>query len=133
MPPFAARCVTRLAIGLAVAAALLAVGTGDAQQFLIPGTDRYFRVEWDVTYTPARGAVVSGYVHNSYGLAADKVRLLIEAVDDRGEVVATTIGYVLGAIPAGDRRYFQETIPRTVATYRVRVVLYEWMDRGGGG
>jgi len=122
----------RLAIGLAVAATLLAAGTGDAQQFLIPGTDRYFQVEWDVTYNPARGAVVSGYVHNSYGLAADKVRLLIEAIDDRGEVVATTIGYVLGTIPAGDRRYFQETIPRTVATYRVRVVLYEWMDRGGG-
>jgi hypothetical protein len=122
----------RLAIGFAVAATLLAAGTGDAQQFLVPNTDRYFKVEWDVTYNPARGAIVSGYVHNSYGLAADKVRLLIEAVDDRGEVVATTIGYVLGAIPAGDRRYFQETVPRTVATYRVRVVLYEWMDRGGG-
>jgi hypothetical protein len=123
----------RLALGLAIAATLLAAAPGDAQQqFLIPGTDRYFKVEWGVTYHPARGAVVSGYVHNSYGLAADNVRLLIEAVDDRGEVVATTIGYVLGAIPAGDRRYFQETIPRTVATYRVRVVLYEWMDRGGG-
>ncbi len=122
----------RLALGLVVAATLLAAAPGDAQQFLIPGTDRYFKVDWSVTYHPARGAVVSGYVHNSYGLAADNVRLLIEAVDDRGEVVATTIGYVLGAIPAGDRRYFQETIPRTVATYRVRVVLYEWMDRGGG-
>ena len=120
-----------LVIGLAVAAALLGVRSGDAQLFPAPGADRYFRVEWEVTHTPARGAVVSGYVHNSYGLAADNVRLLIEAVDDRGEVVATTLGYVLGSIPAGDRRYFQETVPRTVATYRVRVVLYEWMDRGG--
>jgi len=120
----------RLAIGYVVAAILLAAGPVDAQQFLVPGADRHFRVEWDVTYNPARGAVVSGYVHNSYGLAADKVRLLIEAVDDRGDVVATMIGQVLGAIPAGDRRYFQEVVPRTVATYRVRVVLYEWLDRG---
>src|SRR6266545_3662240 len=121
----------RLALGLVVAATLLAAAPGDAQQFLIPGTDRYFKVDWSVTYHPARGAVVSGYVHNSYGLAADHVRLLIEAVDDRGEVVATTIGYVLGAIPAGDRRYFQETIPRAVAPAGVGVVLYGWWAGGG--
>ena len=121
----------RLAIGLAIAVTLLAAGPGAAQFVPSPGADRYFRVEWDVTHSVARGAVISGYVHNSYGLAADNVRLLIEAVDERGEVVATTLGYVLGMIPSGDRRYFQETVPRTVPTYRVRVVLYEWVDRGG--
>ena len=121
-----------LAIGVAVVAALLVARSGEAQLFPAPGADRYFRVEWEVKYNPARGAVISGYVHNDHVLPADNVRLLIEAVDDRGEIVATTLGYVLGSIPARDRRYFQETVPRTVSSYRVRVVLYEWTDRGGG-
>ena len=121
----------RLAIALIVVAAVLSPPHVRAQLVPAPGADRYFRVEWSVAHSVTRGAVISGYVHNSYGLPADNVRLLIEAVDGSGEVVATSIGYVLGSIPAGDRRYFQETVPRTVPTYRVRVVLYEWIDRGG--
>ena len=49
-----------LAIGVAVAAALLVARSGEAQLLPAPGADRYFRVEWEVKYNPARGAVISG-------------------------------------------------------------------------
>jgi hypothetical protein len=126
------RHVRAIAIGLTAAVVLLGARPSAAQLFPAPGADRFFRVEWEVKFNPARGAVISGYVYNSNGVAANNVRLLIEAVDESGEVVATTLGYVLGQIPSNDRRYFQEAVPRTVSTYRVRVVLYEWVDRGGG-
>jgi len=100
-----------------------------AQSYAIQGVDRYLRLEWEAGQG-RRGPVVSGYVHNTYGHTADRVRLVVEGVDGAGQVTATTHVQVLGTIPPGTRGYFEVPAPRGAASYRVRVLSFDAVGRG---
>ena len=115
---------------LLVALQGLVPGTGFAQNWVIQGTDRYFRVE-STTANGPRGPVVSGYVYNTYGTTADRVRLLVESLDGSGQVTGSTIVSLLGSIGPGDRLYFEGTAPPPAASYRVRVASFDVIGRGG--
>ena len=108
---------------------LLGPGTLSAQNYVIQGAERYFRVE-STSMPGRRGPVVSGYVYNTYGHTADRVRLIVESVDGAGQVTATTLVDVLGTIGPGDRRYFEATVPREGASYRVRIASFDPIGRG---
>ena len=124
------RSVLLATLVLLVALQGLVPGTGFAQNWLMQGTDRYFRVESAAANGP-RGLVVSGYVYNTYGTTADRVRLLVESVDASGKVTATSIVPLLGSIGPGDRVYFEAPAPQPAASYRVRVASFDPIGRGG--
>ena len=100
-----------------------------AQSFAIQGVERYIRVEWE-TSQGRRGPVVAGYVYNLYGQTADRVRLAIESLDASGQVTGTTYAHILGQVPVGGRSYFEVPAP-TSSSYRVRVLSFEPVGRGG--
>lgn len=97
-----------------------------------PGSlDRYFRIEYQAAST-ARGHVLEGFVYNEAALLADRMRLSIEGLDASGRVVGTTTTWVLGGVPPGNRTWFQARVP-PAATYRVEILSFDWVGRGGGG
>jgi hypothetical protein len=114
---------------LLLAVLLVAPVGAHAQNWFIQGADHHFRVE----ASPGqgrRGPIVSGYVYNSNGQTADRVWLLIEALDGSGQVTSSTRTMVVGTIPNGGRGYFEAPAPAGGSSYRVRVTTYEWIGRG---
>jgi hypothetical protein len=102
-----------------------------AQSYAIQGVERYFRVESSVAQG-GRGPVMAGYIHNTHGHTVDRVRFVVETLDGAGQVTATTRGQVLGTIPPFDRGYFEVAVPRGGSSYRVRVLSFDPVGRGGG-
>lgn len=118
------------ALLVAAVLALDAVAPASAQQWAMPGGDRFFRVDWEPA-TTQRGTVLRGYVFNDHGHAAGNVRLFIESLDPTGAVAATTVGYVPGVVGPSDRLYFEVKLSAPATNYRVRVATWEPQGRGG--
>jgi hypothetical protein len=93
--------------------------------------DRYFGIEYR-TATGARGPVLEGYVYNRTAMLADRMRLHIEMLDATGRVLGSTTTWVLGGVPPDNRAWFQAPVP-PAASYRVEVLSFDWVGRGGGG
>jgi hypothetical protein len=119
--------VKRLAV---VAVLLLSSPFAQAQSYRIYGSEAYFAVDWQAGEQRGR-PVVSGHVVNTYGFAAQQVRVLVESLDAAGQVTATTVGYVSGDVPPGSRVYFEVPVERAAPAYRVVVLSWDWR-RGGG-
>ena len=117
---------------IALLAPLLLASTGLAAPNYAPESlERYFRLDWQTTAGP-RGTVLSGYVYNKYSLFADRMQLRIDQLDAAGKVVGSTTTWVLGGVPAENRTWFETRVP-AAASYRVEVVSFDWLGRGGGG
>ena len=122
-----------------VAIALLLVGAGaapaPAQMLYAPETtDRYFRVEFDVTRN-RKGPVVEGYLYNDAHQTAQRVRLQVQRVDAAGGVVGTSAFWVIGDVPMGSRAFFSTSVAEA-ASYRIQVLSFDWScsgSSGGGG
>ena len=104
---------------------LLAPVAAHAQNYAIQGLENKFRVESSVA-NGRRGPVVYGYVYNLTGYTADRVRLSVENANGGG----STIGEVMGTVPADNRAYFEIPV-KDAGTYRVRVLSYDPVGRGG--
>jgi hypothetical protein len=120
---------TRVAVVALCIAAFAA--TAAAQNYATETIDRYFRVEWQ-TGPGKRGPIISGYVHNIYNYAADRVLLRVERLDGAGKVVSSGTLWVVGQVPPDSRAYFEGPVPDGAATYRVRVEGFDLVGRGGG-
>ena len=107
------------------------LGTPSAQPQPSALGERDFRVEWDLRQT-ARGSAIVGYVYNTGGLAAARVSVLVQGLDAADRPVNSTIGYVLGTVPAFNRTYFEMRVP-DATSYRVSVLSFEWLKGGGAG
>lgn len=127
---------------LIIAAALALVAAGCATPdttpsatvtTLMPGSERFFRINWDVT--PERGDTrrLSGYVENTYGEAAGRVQLLGQALDNSGAVVGQRLQWVHGAIPGFGRVYYEIPGMPTAEHYRVTVWAFERIQGRDGG
>jgi hypothetical protein len=75
--------------------------------------------------------VVEGFIYNHSALIADRMRLSIHQLDANGNVVGTTTTWVLGTVPANNRSWFQAPVP-PAASYRVEILSFDWVGRGGG-
>ncbi len=120
----------------AVAVALLLVGAGAAPAaaqtlYASETTDRYFRVEFEVTRN-RKGPAVEGYLYNDARQTAQRVRLQIQRVDAAGGVVGTSAVWVTGDVPMGSRAFFSASVAEA-ASYRVQVLSFDWSCSGGGG
>lgn len=115
----------------AVLALLLLASTAVAGPNYAPGSlDHYFTLEWKPA-TAARGPVVEGFIYNRSGLIADRMRLSIDQLDAAGKVVGTTTTWVMGTVPSNNRAWFQAPVP-AAANYRVEILSFDWLGRGGG-
>lgn len=109
-----------------VAALVLGTGVGSAQTFG-GALARHLQLDWEVT--PGRGGrpVISGYVSNTYGLPAAQVQLLVEVLDAGGRAVTEVIGYVDSRVPPQGQAYFEVSVPKAGASYRVTVHYFDWL------
>ena len=119
-------------VWIALLAPLLLASTGLAAPNYAPESlERYFRLDWQ-TAAGTRGTVLSGYVYNKSSLFADRMQLRIDQLDAAGNVVGSKTTWVLGGVPAENRTWFETRVP-AAASYRVEVVSFDWIGRGGGG
>src|SRR5919108_3346825 len=116
----------------AVALALTAVGCATPETTpsatvttLMPGSERFFRINWEAQ--PERGDTrrLSGYVENTYGEAAARVQLLGQALDTSGAVVGQRLQWVHGAIPGFGRVYYEIPGMPPADNYRVTVWAFD--------
>jgi hypothetical protein len=91
------------------------------------GWEQFFKLTWEAGMKNG-GPVVDGYVLNDWGMAAHDVRLLVEALDANGQVVARTIGYVPLTVAPGQRAYFAVPVSTPAPAYRVSVMSWDWLD-----
>jgi hypothetical protein len=128
----------RLARGMSTAVlvtVLVGLGAGGARaQVQTRSVDSDLRVESSDSEDRRGRPVVSGYVYNQRaGSYAISVRLRAEALDGSGQVVGSTIGYVLGDVPPSNRSYFEIKAPTRAASYRVTIESFAWRAYGAGG
>ena len=121
---------------LLAALALLPIGVGaaptPAQALGATATvDPRIRLDWEVGATRGGRPVIQGYVYNDYGRPASDVRLLVEALDASGAVIARHVGFIRGVVQLNDRAYFELPIQTPGASYRLSVTALDW--KGGGG
>lgn len=92
------------------------------------------RIEWSPSEDRRGRPIVSGYIYNQRaGSYATGVRLRVEALDATGQVVGSTIGYVLGDVPPSNRSYFEVRAPAKSPSYRVTIESFVWRAYGAGG
>lgn len=125
-----------MAVGLALAAAGCATPDTTPSATvttLMPGSERFFRINWDVR--PERGDTrrLSGYVENTYGEAAARVQLLGQALDTSGAVLGQRLQWVHGAIPGFGRVYYEIPGMPPADHYRVTVWAFERIQGRDGG
>ena len=73
---------------------------------LIPGWERYFRLQWAAEPEHRGSRRLDGYVYNRYGEYAADVRLLVQARDASDAVVDQRIVWVPAGVGGFGRAYF---------------------------
>ncbi len=94
------------------------------------GIHPLLRFEWEVAQDRKGRPEIEGYLYNDYMRAAINVRLVVETLDASGQVTHTTLAYIPGLVPLLTRTYFVVPIKHPGASYRLRMVNYEWRDGG---
>jgi hypothetical protein len=120
-----------LLAGLGGCATLSAPATwqpGNLQPLII-GWQQYFRIQW--TATPSGGAtLIDGYITNTWGFTAQRVRVLVNGYDASGRQVGQLIAWGPNEITPGVRVYFDVTVPSGAATYDVSIFSWNWVQVG---
>ena len=100
---------------------------------LMAGWESRFAVDW--TTEPGRGGArrIVGHVTGLQGEIAEPVRVLAQALDASGAVVAQRIGWVLGGVNGFQRAYFEIPDLPSAAQYRVTVWDYTFHQSPGSG
>ncbi len=94
------------------------------------GANQFLRFEWEVVQDKKGRPEIEGYLYNDYMRAAINVRVVVETLDASGQVTNTTLAYIPGLVPLLTRTYFVVPIKHPGASYRLRIVNYEWRDGG---
>lgn len=121
---------TRAVLALLALSLALTAGAG-AQEGQVYGADQFFSLVWEPVEYGGRVSI-GGYVANTYGLEAIRVRLMVEGLDAAGKVVGRTIGYVNDSIPPGSRGYFEIFAPDRAARYRVAILSWDFRRTPSG-
>jgi hypothetical protein len=122
----------RAVTGLTLVLLLAGVVPGRTQTLYAPETtDRYFQIEFEVTHN-RKGPTVEGYVYNRARQTAQRVRLQVQGVDAAGAVVGSSAVWVNGDVPMESRAFFSARVAEA-ASYRVKVLSFDWTCQGGGG
>jgi len=120
----------RLFTLVALAVMLGAAGPPAAAVTSPSGIDSRLRLDWEIGQTRSGQPLISGYIYNDYGRAANNVRFLVETLDPSGRIIDRTLGFVPGSVPVFGRRYFDVPLKRPGASYRITVTAFEWRAAG---
>jgi hypothetical protein len=121
----------RTGVVLGLLAVLSMASAGAAAVFSQQTLDERFRIEYQVTSDQSK-PVLDGYVYNVYsGLSAAHMQLAIDRLDASGNVIGTSTTWVLGEVPPTNRAYFTTRV-EPAASYRVRILSFDWIGRTGG-
>ena len=101
------------------------------QEGQVYGADQFFDLVWEPVEQGGRLSI-GGYVTNTYGLEARRVRLMVESLDAAGKVTAKTIGYVNYPIPPASRGYFEVFVPAKASRYRVSILSWDFLRTQSG-
>ena len=115
-------------LGLVVALGLSAAPAG--AQWLSPQSDKDLRVTWNSERIGPSRVLILGDVQNLSRLAANRVVLKVEGLDEAGKVVSRTRGYVSGNVPAqGSSNFEIRLVPAgSERQYRVTDEAFEFVD-----
>ena len=69
------------------------------------GIDPRLRFEYEVGQTRQGKPEIQGYIYNDYARPANNVRMIVETLDESGQVIGRAYGYVFGIVPAFNRTY----------------------------
>lgn len=114
----------------AIAALLPLAGESAPLQPLSPGWEQFFRIQWDAGTWRGK-PVVQGYLSNESPYLVDRIQLLVESLDGKGEIVSQRVDWVQGALTPFSRTYFSAAAPDPASSYRVRVFSYDRIETGG--
>jgi hypothetical protein len=114
---------------LVVTGSLMTASFAVAQNFAV-GYGSDFRTEFTVDST-RRGPAVTGWVFNPRPYPLMKVQIRIDVLDVSGNVVGQRYGWVSGEVPGDGRGYFHVPLGIAGTSYRVAVVHYEPLTKGG--
>ncbi len=98
-------------------------------QPLVIGWPQYFRIQWQATRTSGH-VLIDGYITNTWGFTAQKVRVLVNGYDGSGRQVGQLIAWGPNEINPGGRVYFDVPVPAGAATYDVSVFSWTWVQVG---
>jgi hypothetical protein len=124
--------VTRILAALVLLAGLVDAASASAQ---VRGwaLDTGLRLEWTAELTKCGQTQISGYLYNDRDQWAANPRLLVEALDSAGQVIASTLFSAVSDVPPRSRSYFESPVPAGAASYRVMVRLVDWRGYGAAG
>ena len=93
---------------------------------LVPGWERYFKLDWSAGPDHAGVRKLDGYVYNLYGEYATSVRLLVQSLDPSNHVVGQRVVWgPTGGVGGFGRSYFDVSLP-AADHYQVSVWDYNF-------
>ena len=92
--------------------------------------DEWFRTSAQV-FEGHHGPQVEGYIYNNYFAGAEQMLVGVEQLSSSGQSVACATVWVAGSIPPRNRGYFVTPAPDASASYRVRILSFNWTKTGG--
>jgi hypothetical protein len=95
---------------------------------LQPVWPQYFKVDWTVEPGVTGARRITGYVYNTFGLPADDVQILAQALDASGAVIGQRLAWAPGWIPAYNRAVFRVDDLPTATSYSVSVWNIQFRD-----
>jgi hypothetical protein len=97
-------------------------------QPLIVGWQQYFRIQWTSAPEKGGGVLIEGYITNTWGFTAQRVRVLVDGYDAAGQKVGQLISWGPNEINPGGRVYFDVSVPAGAATYQVSIFSFDWVQ-----
>ena len=92
--------------------------------------DEWFRSSSEVIQG-RRGPQVEGYIYNNYFAGAEQMLVGVEQLSPSGQAVGCLMVWVSGIVQPRDRAYFVAPVPDASAKYRVRILSFNWANKGG--
>ena len=89
-------------------------------------TPNQMRIEWQADQRGNRPRV-TGYVYNTYIMPARNIILRVEGLDANGQVIERSLAYVDRIVMPSNRSYWEVSVPRPAASYRVNVESIHWI------
>lgn len=115
------------AIGGCAGATGYAVSVGD-KTTLMYGWENRFDVQWTADPESPQTRVVRGSVANRSGSGADRMRLLVQASDASGHIVAQRLVWLPTGVPGAGGAYFEVSGMPIADNYRVTVWDYTTLE-----
>jgi hypothetical protein len=99
--------------------------TSAGSQVHVSAEERFFRIEWQIDAAEAARPAIVGFVSNQYRYPVQRVQVLVQVVDEAGQVIHEMPGTV-GDVPPGGRGGFRLELPDVGARLVVTVQAFEF-------